>query len=186
MTGVKELAARIRNLFTTGSISRRNGAKVQIVDRFGNALEQEELFPYGFASRPLKGTALLLFEGGDSRSPALVFVSDQEKAPALEDGESALWNDAGARVIARKDGTIEINGKNFGGLIKIEELKAQLEKNREILQTFLAVLATPVNEPGAGNPSAFQAALLAALAGKVPGNYSNIENAKVNHGDGSA
>jgi len=79
-----------------------------------------------------------------------------------------------------------VNGKNLGGLIKINELKAQLEKNRVILQTILTVLATPVNEPGAGNPSAFQAALLAALTGKVPGDFSNIENTKVNHGDGSA
>lgn len=72
-------------------------------------------------------------------------------------------------------------GKN-GGLIKITELKTQLQKNTAILQSLLGVLTgPPVNEPGSGSPSVLQAVLKTALTGKQPGEFSNIENDKVKH-----
>lgn len=184
MNSIQELAARIRNLFTIGEITRRKDKRVQVTTRFGSVYELQELLPYGFSSRSRHGTALLVCEGGDSRSPVLLYLSDQEHAPEIDSGESALWNEDGATVVARKDGSVELNGKDFGGLVKIEELKTQLEKNRQILQIFLQVLQTPIPEPGNGAPSAFQAALAAALGGRSPGDFSNIENNKVNHGNG--
>jgi len=182
----RELAARIRNLFTTGTLSRRDGATIQGTTRFGRTVERDELHPYGFASRARKGTVLFLFEGGDARSPSLLYVSDQEGVPDLNEGDSALWSTSGGWVIARANGSVELNGKSFGGLVKGEELKTQLDKNSEILQSILTTLVTPVPEPGNGSPSAFQAALKAALAGKAPGVFSAIESDKVFHGNGAS
>ncbi len=184
--GLRELAARIRNLFATGKLSRRDGATIQGTTRFGRTVEGAELHPYGFASRARKGTVLFLFEGGDARSPALLHVSDQEGAPDLGEGDAALWSASGGWVIVRADGSVELNGSGFGGLVKVEELRTQLEKNSSILQSILTTLATPIPEPGNGSPSAFQAALNTALIGKTPGDFTAIESGKVFHGDGAS
>ena len=77
---------------------------------------------------------------------------------------------------------IEINGGDNGGLVIWPDTKAELEKNNEILQGLLDILTgTPINEPGNGAPSALQAALSVALAGKQVGDFDNKENEKVTH-----
>ena len=78
----------------------------------------------------------------------------------------------------------QINGSDYGGLIKIEELKKQLQKNTAILNGLLGVLKVPAAEPGNGSPSVFQAALLGAIGTMQTGDFSNIENNKVVHGGG--
>lgn len=78
---------------------------------------------------------------------------------------------------------IELAGDQYGGLIKIEELKTELNKNNQLLQSILSILnGTPITEPGNGSPSALQVALKGAVAGKSVGNFGNIENTKVKHG----
>lgn len=183
---LRELASRIRNLFVTGTLSRRDGSTIQGTTRFGRTVESAEMHPYGFASRARKGTVLFLFEGGDARSPVLLYVSDQEGVPDLAEDDAALWSANGGWVVVRADGSVELNGRGFGGLVKVDELKTQLDKNSAILQALLTTLATPVLEPGNGAPSVFQAALLVATTGKFPGDFSAIESNKVFHGDGSS
>ena len=84
----------------------------------------------------------------------------------------------------KTEGNIELNGSDFGGLIKIEELKMQLQKNTAILNGILGTLKVPVAEPGNGAPSVFQAALITAIGAMQTGDFSNIENKKVKHGGG--
>ena len=87
-------------------------------------------------------------------------------------------------VILKAD-KIKINGDDLGGLIKIEELKKELQKNNIILEILLKICtSSPIPEPGNGSPSAFQSALMSALSGKQVGNFNNIENDKVLHGGG--
>ncbi len=73
-----------------------------------------------------------------------------------------------------------------GGLLKWEELQSQLDRVTQILQTLQQSLQTPVNEPGNGSPSAFQAALLTALGTLQLPDYSQVESDKVLHGAGSS
>lgn len=79
---------------------------------------------------------------------------------------------------------IELAGDQFGGLIKIETLKTELNKNNQLLQAILGVInsPTPIPEPGNGSPSALQTALKGAVTGKLVGDFSQIENTKVKHG----
>lgn len=87
-------------------------------------------------------------------------------------------------VILKAD-KIKINGDDLGGLIKIEELKKELQKNNIILEILLKICtSSPIPEAGNGSPSAFQSALMSALSGKQVGNFNNIENDKVLHGGG--
>ncbi len=74
-----------------------------------------------------------------------------------------------------------INNGDLGGMVKAGELREQYNKTKAIIDTLLQVCQTPINEPGNGSPSAFQAALNAAFAGKTTGDLSNIENEKVKH-----
>jgi len=74
----------------------------------------------------------------------------------------------------------KFNDGLLGGMVKARELKAQSEKDEAVLNGLLNVINGPaINEPGNGAPSAFQIALKAALAGKQPGEWDNLENDKI-------
>lgn len=100
----------------------------------------------------------------------------------LNSGNIEIETDGDCKI--KTKGNVEINGSDYGGLIKIEELKMQLQKNTAILNGLLGVLKVPAAEPGNGSPSAFQAALLEAIGTMQAGDFSNIENKKVVHGGG--
>lgn len=182
---LRDFAARLRNVITIARQTRRDGAKVQVQTRHGRVVSGTEAFPYGFMAKSPSGTAVVLFEAGDMRRPTILPVGSVEGAPQLEDGDAALWTAGGGWIVARAGGTIELSGTEFGGLVNGKTLRTELQKNSTILQSILTVLKTPITEPGAGAPSALQAALNTALIGQAPGNWSHIENEAVVHGDGT-
>jgi len=101
----------LRNIAVLGTQTKRDKEDIEVTTRFGRTIPKgkvRELFPYGFAARAKSGTVLVLFEGGDVRSPVILPVSDQEGVPELEEGDSAIWTATGGRVIARNDGSVEI------------------------------------------------------------------------------
>ena len=100
----------------------------------------------------------------------------------LNSGNIEIEADGNCKIKVKE--TVELNGSDYGGLIKIEELKTQLQKNTAILKGLLEVLKVVVSEPGNGSPSVFQAALLGAIGTMQTGDFSNIENKKVVHGGG--
>lgn len=100
----------------------------------------------------------------------------------LNSGNIEIETDSDCKI--KTKGKVEVNGSDYGGLIKIEELKLQLQKNTAILSGLLGVLKAPVMEQGNGSPSAFQAALITAIGALQTGDFSNIENKKVVHGGG--
>lgn len=67
-------------------------------------------------------------------------------------------------------------------LVKAETLKTAMDANKQFLTVFKNLLSTPINEPGNGAPSAFQAALNAALSSLDLGDHSGIDNTNVKHG----
>ena len=108
---------------------------------------------------PVVGTdCLLKFLDGDLQRPQLDKV-DQTDTFQINCGH-VIYNDG-----------------NLGGMVKAKELQTQSDKDKSILQAFLDLVnGPPVDEPGNGAPSAFQAALKAALAGLTPGTWDNLEN----------
>lgn len=78
---------------------------------------------------------------------------------------------------------IILRGGDLGGLVKVEELKAQMEKDSKILRALLNVInGLTIQEPGNGSPSALQLALKTKMANLEEGKYDKIENTKVKHG----
>ena len=166
----------------------------------------EEPFLYSAAgddSVPCKDDRVLLVQAGGTGEQVAVGVLN--KSQGAKSGERILFaRDENGKIVAtikmlnsgnieietdgdckiKTKGKTEINGSDYGGLIKIEELKMQLQKNTAILNGLLGVLKVSVTEPGNGSPSAFQAALLSAIGTMQTGDFSNIENKKVVHGGG--
>ncbi len=65
-------------------------------------------------------------------------------------------------------------GKGKEPLMLGNTTQKELQKDSILWKALLQVLKTPINEPGNGSPSAFQAALLAALSSLSQGDYSEI------------
>ena len=187
MSDLSNIFSRLRNLFVTGNLTRRKGIDIQGTTRFGKTVDGQELFPYGFTSRAKKGTVLFFFQGGDVRAGSMLYTSNRDGEPELEDDDSALWTKDGGWIIARASGKVELFGKGYGGLIKVESLKDELAKNNQILQAILTIITgATIPEPGNGSPSALQKALQLALTGKQVGDFSNIASDKVFHGNGNS
>lgn len=144
------------------------------------------LVPAGGTGEQVVAGVLNKSQGAKS-GERILFARDENgkivaKIKMLNSGNIEIEADGDCKVKAK--GNIEINGSDFGGLIKIEELKTQLQKNTAILQGLVGTLKTPITEPGNGSPSAFQATLITAIGALQAGNFSNIENKKVVHGGG--
>ena len=157
----------------------------------------------GDDSVPYKNDRVLLVPAGSTGEQMVAGVLN--KSQGAKSGEKILFaRDENGKIVAKikmlnygnieieadgdckikTKGKVEINGSDYGGLIKIEELKLQLQKNTAILSGLLGVLKAPVMEQGNGSPSAFQAALITAIGALQTGDFSNIENKKVVHGGG--
>ena len=176
------MAARLKNIFSTAEFKNRDDRTVTVETDFCRTIEAEELFPYGFFAKAKQGKAIVLSQGGNAGSYILLPICFAGGVPELKDGDAVLWSKDGGFVIARSDKTVELNGTEHGGLIKIAELKKELEKTNAFLKALVNVLKVPIPEAGLGAPSAFQAALNGALSSLQLADFSQIENTKVQHG----
>lgn len=109
------LRNRIANMVSRAVVQLvRDDGRLQVVQLGlleGETRDDVERFQeYGFSSVPLAGAeAVALFVGGRRDHGLVVAVDDRRHRPTgLEAGEVALYNNAGARVLLRRDGSIEI------------------------------------------------------------------------------
>lgn len=76
---------------------------------------------------------------------------------------------------------IVLNGGTKGGLVNWPDAKAQHDLVKQFIEAVKQACSTPVNEPGSGAPSAFQAALNSALSSIQAPSFDNLEDGKVKH-----
>ncbi|MDR1353658.1 MAG: hypothetical protein LBK05_10295 [Treponema sp.] len=187
MEQIRELAAKLRNLFVTGEFQKRYAdGKIQVKTRNARVIEKREAFPYGFYAKAKNGKAFVICQGGnlDGFEIFPLCPGGGVTPPELEEGDAALYTASGGRVICRNSGTVELSGTGYGGLIKAGELKAQLAVLTARLDGVIAALQnspTAALDGGAAYKGAVSAAL-AALA--VKENFAGIESGKVLHGGG--
>jgi hypothetical protein len=113
------------------------------------------------------------YRDNNIQRPQLVAVDKSDKLLIKIGNDS----DGYQTLQVTKDGFVFNGGTH--GMVKADELKTQSEKDKDILDGFLQVLQTPINEPGNGAPSAFQAALIAAIGTKQSGVWTGLENDKI-------
>lgn len=82
-------------------------------------------------------------------------------------------------ILINSDDNILINGGSYGGLIKIDELRTQIEKNTSLLNAIKTAFNSWVLFPGDGG-SALKI-LSQSFTAMPTANLSNIENEKVKH-----
>jgi phage gp45-like len=120
MTGFKELAAKIRNLFCVSDFQKRyNGDdRIQVKTHNGKVLEKNEAFPYGLYAKAKSGKALIFCQGGnfDNFEILPVLKDGPVFRPALEDGDAALYTGEGSYIIERETGELEIYTRQNGDI----------------------------------------------------------------------
>ena len=145
-------------------------AKVKAVDSGAKTCTVEDLeglerFDVRLSSKPENGDALFF-----------PVVGSDVLCGILENNETACYI-----IMYSEIDSILFHGGNNGGIVKVQELKTQLQKITLFLDTFQTLLSTPIMEPGNGSPSAFQAALNLSLSTMQMPDYSSIENTKIKH-----
>jgi hypothetical protein len=126
----------------------------------------------------LNSTVLVAQIGNDLNTLVVVAVNEVElikgKFKTLD-----VADDAGF-TINLTNGTMKLNGDEFGGMVKAPELKAQVDKNTLILQQIQAAFSTWVPTPSDGG--AVLKGLSASFTGLQRADLTNIENTKIKHG----
>lgn len=184
---IGDIAAKIRNIFMPGEFSKRNDdGSLQITTAYGRIIDNvKPSYPYGFFSKAEKGKVTVLCAGGNLDAVRVLPLEDSEYAPELKDGDTAIYTSGGSFVICRKDGTVELNGKQNGGVIKTTELKTQLSvltARVDGIYNALKNAPTAAQDGGASFKSGI-VSFLSAITQKE--DFSNIESDKVLHGTGA-
>lgn len=126
----------------------------------------------GTITRPKVGSTCVIAElDGNANKYMLVSCEEVDRVLVKLAG--------GATVEVKNDGTLELNGAQYGGLVKVQELRQELAK----VNTFLTTLRSAINSaPGGGDVAPFKGALTAALASLQIPTYNTIESQTTKHG----
>jgi len=184
----RNLFANIRNIFSIAFYDKRfNDGQIQIKTVSGRLLKKKEAFPYGFYAKSKSGKSFVFCQGGDFSGFEIMplIADDNINPPELNDGDAALYTESGGWITARENGTVELFGKNAGGLVKAKELENQLKKLTARVDGIInAINSAPVAPLDGG--ATFKSSICGVLASLVnKENFSNLESEKVLHGTGS-
>lgn len=126
---------------------------------------------FGFTLYPKKDTNVTILK----KNATEAFLLSCQEIESME-----LFVDQ-FKLEIKNNGDCIFNGGDNGGLIIVDKLKQQVDKNSQLLQKMMNVFSTPVNEAGNGAPSVFQQVLNAATQGSQTADLSNITNNKIKH-----
>jgi hypothetical protein len=110
----RRLRARIRGIVrraVIGNLNTDTGFQtVQAKTLADDVRDDVELFePYGFTSSPPAGSEALVFSvGGDGSHLVALAAGSRTVRLAVGAGEVAVYNEAGASIVLRDDGSIEV------------------------------------------------------------------------------
>ncbi|MFH0901900.1 MAG: phage baseplate assembly protein [Pseudomonadota bacterium] len=115
---------RVRRIVRRAAISLASASGLWQLTGYEDADEAQEIwdevevFPgIGFWSRPAAGgkpEAILVSVGSEGGHPVVVATRDKSCQIDLVEGETAIFNSAGARVLVKADGTVRIEGTAGG------------------------------------------------------------------------
>jgi hypothetical protein len=128
---------------------------------------------------PKVGSAVTVSLIGNNSSDVFVSqYSDFESIQIENQKFSMLFQENGD--IKVKAENIEFNTGSLGGLIKINELKTQINKNTQMLKTIQQIFKSWT--PASGDGGAVLKGLSTSFSSMPLADLSNIENKKITHG----
>lgn len=89
--------------------------------------------------------------------------------------------EGGAVLELRAGGVVAINGDGYGGLVKVQELRQELNKVNAFLNGLRQALSTSATLPEDGGAT-YKAQIAAAISGLQLPTYNTIESQKTKHG----
>ena len=89
--------------------------------------------------------------------------------------------EGGATMEVKNDDTMELNGAQYGGLVKVQDLRQDLNKVNAFLEGLRQALATSATLPEDGGAT-YKAQITAAISGLQLPTYNTIESPKTKHG----
>jgi hypothetical protein len=119
---VRELGARLRNLFVSGEFQKRyDDGRIQVKTHNNRVVEKKEAFPYGFYAKAKNGRTFVFCQGGNPDGLEIfpVLPGDDITPPELKDGDVALYTGEGSSIVLRESGAVEINAKSSGDITVI-------------------------------------------------------------------
>lgn len=138
----------------------------------------EEASAFGIDSHVPKDFVAVYAATGEKGSTVILGYLNKNQLAKVGENRIYSTDEEGKEVKfylhLKNDGTAEFGG-DADNLVRYAKLKEEYDKTKDVLDTFLTALQTPVNEPGNGAPSAFQAALLGVLASKQTGDISSCK-----------
>ncbi|MCL2374132.1 MAG: hypothetical protein FWC65_02705 [Treponema sp.] len=185
---IRALGARLRNLFQSGEFRRRyDDDRIQVETYNKNVVEKAESFPYGFYAKAKNGRALVFCQGGNTSSFEIfpLLPGKGVTPPKLAEGDAALYTASGGWIICRENGSVELFGRDYGGVIKADELRRQLAALTARVDGIMNALKASPTVPADGGAS-FKAGIVGALnAIANREDFSSIASDKVFHGSGN-
>ena len=122
---IRNLSARLRNLFCVADFVKRNDdGSVQAKTHNGVTLrDKKEAYPYGFYAKAKSGKAIVFCQAGSYNDFEIfpVLKADDVSAPELEEGDATLYTGEGAAIIVREAGGVEVFAKGSGAVKIIAE-----------------------------------------------------------------
>lgn len=169
MSGMRDIQKAVQFLSNTGS-SMIMGTRAKVVTVNDNRTAKVKFIDTDFEIDQVKLQAVPGLSEG-------IYIK-----PAVGSDVVVMWLDSKNPVIVLTGSveSISLLGDELGGLVNAKELKEQLDKTNDLLNSLLDIInGSPVTEPGNGAPSALQVALKSAITAKELGTYDKIENAKI-------
>lgn len=179
---LRQLARREQRIpVMTGVVSAVNGMLCDVRPSDGGAemydvrlkvsATDQEL---GAVAVPVVGSPVIMaMLNGDANAWTVVHVERIERWFLQLPGK--------ASIEALPSGEVHLNGQSFGGIIKVQELRAELAKVNTFLLTLRSTITGAVPVAGDGG-AAIKTALASALQSLQLPTYTNIESPKTKHG----
>jgi phage gp45-like len=156
---------------TLCDVEPNDGGAVYFDVRLRVSVNDDEAGAYAV---PMVGSQVVMLQlGASANSMCVVAVEDIKEWIVKANG--------GAELRLKPGGAISINGDQYGGLVKVQELRTDLTKVNTFLTTLREAIQSAPVAPGDGG-AAFKAALMSAIAALQVPTYTNIESTKTKHG----
>lgn len=111
MDFAKTIMRRMANIFTRGTFQSRAADGTLTAEQLSGEVHSQLPHPqeFGFASKASNGKTYTIYNGGN-RDSGTVLLLEKSGAPALNNGEAAVWNESGVVIKLTAAGTVTITG----------------------------------------------------------------------------